>query len=186
MTFESIFSCSAATELLLTLRRVECIMKRRILVTSPVSLKGGTRTFINFLHSWPPSIFCFLGSVLSVSQLISLQGPCPAFDMYVLLPLLSIGLDPEGQGQIWAFIQQTIITAFRICQALSWGGKSQIFLILPGVLPFLLSTMYKRPLSLLFLIHWHFFPPISACNHSESCWAFQGSAFGDLCQHKSH
>ena len=43
---------------------------------------------------------------------------------------------------------------YRVCQALSWGGKSQIFLILPGVLLFLLSTMHKRTSSLLlFLIH---------------------------------
>lgn len=112
MTYESIFSCSVVTELLLTLRRVECITKR-ILVTSPVSLKGGARIFINSLHPWPPSIFCFLGSMLFVSQLISLQGPCPAFDMCVLLPLLSIGLEPEGRGQTWAFLQQTTITTFR-------------------------------------------------------------------------
>lgn len=51
--------------------------------------------------------------MLFVSQLISLQGPCPAFDMCVLLPPLSIGLEPEGRGQSWAFLQQTTITTFR-------------------------------------------------------------------------
>lgn len=50
--------------------------------------------------------------MLVVGHLLSLRGPCPAFDMCVLLPLLWIGLEPEGQGQTWAFIQQTTITAF--------------------------------------------------------------------------
>lgn len=40
-----------------------------------------------------PLLFCFLGSILFFSQFISFRGSCPAFNMYVLLSLLSIGLE---------------------------------------------------------------------------------------------
>ena len=72
----------------------------------------------------------FFGTLLSgqctIFQFISLWGPCSAFNMPVLRPQLSAGLEGEGPGQTWALIQQVAVTTTRVCPT-KLRGKGQYF-----------------------------------------------------------